>query len=398
MARALNKLSSLAVDRRKVPGRASDGGGLYLSVSPTGSKSWVFMWVRNGRRREMGLGPYPAVSLIAARTKAADCRAIVADGRDPIEQRSRSGRKMFGECADAYIDAVKSEWKNAKHAHQWRQSLTQYCGRIRDLPVDAIGTDEVLGVLTPIWQTRAETASRLRGRIERVLDYAAAHGWRSGENPARWRGHLKNVLPKRQKLYRGHHAAMDYREVPTFLRKLRQHEAMAARALEFAILTAARSGEVLNARWDEIDLDEAVWTVPAVRMKAGQIHRVPLSPRALDVLRPLRELSASGYVFPGHRHEKPLSGMAMQMLLRRMKVDNATVHGFRSSFRDWCGDCTTFPREIAEAALAHKVGDEVERAYRRRDAIEKRRQLMDAWAAYCSSKTNVVSLAAVPGP
>jgi integrase len=272
-------------------------------------------------------------------------------------------------------------------------TLTKYAAPLRDKPLDAIQTDDVLSVLTPLWQTKNETASRLRGRIERVLDAARAKGLRSGENPARWRGHLDHLLPKRQKLSRGHHAALPYADVPELVADLRNREGAAALALEFLILTAARSGEVLGAKWNEIDRDAKVWTVPAERMKAGREHRVPLTQRALQILATVEQVRTGDYVFPGQRHGRPLSVMSMEMLLRRMKVD-VTVHGFRSSFRDWAGECTSFPREIAEAALAHTVGDETERAYRRGDALEKRRKLMAAWASFCEPKMveNVVAM------
>jgi integrase len=254
--------------------------------------------------------------------------------------------------------------------------------------VDTIITDDVLAVLKPIWQAKAETASRLRGRIEKVLDAAKAKGFRDGENPARWRGHLDHLLPKPSKLERGHHAAMPYEDVAAFMGELRQREAMAARALEFCILTAARSGEVLGLRWSEVDLDKALWTVPAERMKAGRTHRVPLCDGAVVILKQLAETGTGEFVFAGHKPGMPLSNMAMEMMLRRMKIENATVHGFRSSFRDWAGNVSSFPREVVETALAHVIGDKTEQAYRRSDALEKRRKLMEAWAAYCGPKAS----------
>ena len=392
--RSLYKLSDVTAKSKKAPGRHSDGGGLYLYVSPSGTKSWVFMWTRGGRRREMGLGAYPAVSLAKARLKALGCRNAVQDGRDPIAEKAKEVEPTFGECADRYIEFIKSEWRNAKHEYQWNQTLTAYCGAIREKWVSEVGTDDLLKVLQPIWQSKNETASRLRGRIERVLDFAKVKGWRSGENPAVWRGHLRNILPKRQKLQRGHLPAMRYQDVPKFLGKVRAAEAMAARALEFTVLTVSRSSEALGAKWSEIDLKEKLWTVPRERMKDGRAHTVPLSDRAVELLASLHEVRSGQFVFPSEKTGKPLSNMAMLMLLRRLKTTNLTVHGFRSSFRDWCGDETSFPREIAEAALAHKVGNEVERAYRRADALEKRRTLMQAWSDYCSKPQtdNVVNL------
>jgi integrase len=414
MPRTLEKLSAVAVTKRTEAGRLSDGGGLYLNVSPSGSKSWLFMWNVGKKRFEMGLGGYPAISLKAARSKAAECRTAVAEGRNPLEERKREQRKTFGEAAEAFIASMEKSWRNEKHKDQWRQTLgievegvkrkISYCASLGDKPVADITTEDVLEVIEPIWATKSETASRLRGRIEQVLDYARVNKWREGENPARWRGHLKHRLAPRKKLAaRGHHPAMDYKDVPAFMASLRQREAMAARALEFLILTAARSGEVLGAEWREIDLDNALWTVPKGRMKGGEEHAVPLSGAAVDLLRPLYENRVSDYVFPGNVTVKRkgkgvnprLSSMSMEMLLRRMGFDAVTVHGFRSSFRDWAGDETEFPREVAEAALAHKIGNDVERAYRRSKALEKRRLLMEAWASYCAGAamaSNVVQL------
>lgn len=382
MARALHKLSDVAVKAEKASGRHSDGGGLYLWVSPSGSKSWLFMWSRDGKRREMGLGAYPAVSLAKARGRAAGCRTAVEEGRDPIAEKSKEAEKTFGECAELYIASIKSGWRNAKHEYQWRQTLGEtYCSAIIPLPVSTINTEHVLGVLSPIWSTKAETASRVRGRIERVLEFAKVKGWRSGENPAAWRGNLRNLLPKRQRLQRGHQPAMPYAEIPAFVLRLRKAAAMAARALEFTILTVARSGETLGATWKEIDFKGKLWNVPKERMKAGEPHTVPLSAAALSILEGLYGERQGDFIF-SRDGKKPISDMAMMMLLRRMKQTEITVHGFRSGFRDWCGDATSFPREVAEAALAHKVGDAVERAYRRSDALEKRRKLMQAWADY----------------
>jgi integrase len=282
------------------------------------------------------------------------------------------------------LASLEPSFRNDKHRAQWKMTLAVYCKPIRERRVSTITTDDVLNILKPIWQEKAETASRLRGRIERVLDFAKTKGWRTGDNPALWRGHLRNVLPQRQKLTRGHHPAMPYRELPTFMERLKGNEANAARALEFLILTAARSGEVQNAEWSEIDLNEAVWTVPESRMKAGKEHRVPLTEDAVNLLERLQKERISDFVFPGKKAERPLSSSAKEMLMRRMKVSQFTVHGFRSAFRDWAGDETNFPRELAEAALAHRVGDATERAYRRADALEKRRTLMDAWAKFLS--------------
>ena len=411
MPRELAKLSATAVTKATKPGRLSDGGGLYLNVTPSGAKSWVFMWKEGRKRWEMGLGAFPDVSLKAARDKAAKYRTAVAEGRNPIDERKKAKQTTFGACAEAFIKSMEGEWRNPKHRYQWRQTLgcedasvkrkVSYCATLRDKPVADITTEDVLAVIEPIWQAKNETASRLRGRIEQVLDYARVNKWREGENPARWKGHLEYRLSARKKLTaRGHLAAMPYRDVPAFMATLRQREAMAARALELLILTAARTSEVLKAEWSEFDLEAGLWTVPASRMKGGEEHTVPLSNAALRLLQPLHENRLSNYVFPGNdspraKNKACLSQMAMEMLLRRMGVENATVHGFRSSFRDWCGDETDFPREIAEAALAHKIKSDVERAYRRSKALEKRRVLMEAWAAFCdraAPASNVVPL------
>ncbi|GLS37225.1 integrase [Mesorhizobium tianshanense] len=387
MARGLNKLSDRNVKAQTKPGRHSDGGGLYLQVEASGSRSWVFMWKSDGKRTVMGLGAYPTVSLADAREKAEACRKAVDAGRSPLADSRKEKEPTFAECVDLFLADNKLGWRNEKHKAQWEMTLGDtYCRQLRPMRVSTIGTEHVLKALKPHWQGKAETASRLRGRIERVLAFAKAKGWRSGENPAQWRGHLDALLPKRQKLQRGHHVAMPYSQVPAFVGRLGNAEAMAARALEFLILTAGRSGEVLNARWSEIDLDPAgtgpVWAVPAERMKAGRPHEVPLSPRATTILKELAETRQNDFVFPGQRLGRPLSATAIEMLLRRLKVKPVTPHGFRSSFRDWAGDATNFPRELAEAALAHRIGDATEQAYRRSTALAKRRKLMEAWAAF----------------
>lgn len=396
MARQLHTLSARTVATLTQPGRHSDGGGLYLNITPSGARSWVFMWKADGKRREMGLGALRDVPLAKARERAAEARQKLTNGLDPIAARDNKPQVMtFGEAADALIESMSFSWRNGKHRAQWKMTLTVYCEPLRAKPVTAVGTEDVLKVLQPLWTTKPETASRLRGRMERVFDFARARGQGSGENPARWRGHLDAVLPKRARLTRGHHKAMPFDEVPAFMTALRERDGIAARALEFAILTAARSGEVMGARWVEFDLEARVWTVPAARMKAGREHRVPLSARAIEILKEMEQKRLSDLVFPGTKPGRPLSVMALEMVLRRMKLD-VTVHGFRSAFRDWAGERTHFPREIAEAALAHLVGDAVERAYRRGDALEKRRELMDAWASFLEQKagSNVVHLKA----
>jgi integrase len=383
VARAIHKLTDRSCKAAKGPKLLSDGGGLYLNIAKSNTRSWSFIWRKGGKRNEMGLGGYPGVPLARARTLAAECRELVSAGRNPIEERRREAVPSFGDCADQFIASMESQWKNEKHRAQWRMTLETYAASIRKKSVADVTTEDVLGVLKPIWETRSETASRLRGRIERVLDFAKARGWRVGENPALWRGHLSHVLPARSKLSRGHHAAMPYQDVPAFFERLRALDSIAARALEVLILTASRSGEVREARWDEFDLDQKLWSIPGHRMKMGMPHRVPLSEAAIDILSDLEGKRISDYVFPGQKAGRPMSNMAYAMLMRRHKLGEYTVHGFRSSFRDWVGDETSYPRELAEHALAHQVGGEVERAYRRSDALERRRELMDAWAAHC---------------
>lgn len=401
MGRQAKKLSARTVTTLTKPGRHSDGDGLYLVIDASGARRWLFMFRWQGKLKEMGLGGSAVVTLAEARDKANDARRLVKAGINPIDARNAAkteseGRPTFGSFADALVEDIKSGFRNEKHRWQWSHTLTVYAAPLRPLFVDEVSTEDVLGVLKPLWTTKQETASRLRGRIERVLDAAKAKGKRAGENPARWRGHLDHLLPRRKKLQRGHHPALPYTEVPALIAELRTREAMASFALEFTILCASRSGEVLGADWSEFDRTTKVWTIPAERMKGGIEHRVPLSARALAILDEVEKLKVSNFVFPGARKGKPLSNMAMTMLLKdRMKRTDITVHGFRSSFRDWCGEMSSFPREVAEAALAHLVGDETERAYRRGDALEKRRKLMDAWSKFVGSppraKTNNVT-------
>jgi integrase len=394
--RLYRALTPLEVKNAK-PGRHADGAGLYLVVRPTGARSWVFRFMRHGKVRDIGLGPAGpgGVSLADARHAAAALTLKVREGIDPLEERQERKAKAksalqaakaaaytFEMAAKAYIAANEASWRNAKHRAQWTSTLESYVYPvIGDMSVQDIETAHVLTIIEPIWQTKAETASRIRGRIEVVMDAAKARGYRTGENPARWRGHLAQVLPARPRLSRGHHKAMPFADLPAFIAALREREAVAAMALEFTILTAARTNEVIGATWAEIDFDKALWTIPPERMKAGRPHRVPLSPRAIDILREARALGKS-VVFPAPRGSK-MSGMAMSMLLRRAAVD-FTVHGFRSSFRDWASECTAFSQEVAEMALSHTVSDKVEAAYRRGDLLEKRRRLMDDWATWCA--------------
>jgi integrase len=385
MTRKVNRLNARAVATITKHGRHADGGGLYLSISPNGGRRWVFLFRWHGKPTEIGCGSARDVPLARARELAAQARSKLAEGINPKQTRRPSEGVTFGECADRLIEAMRPSWRNGKHAAQWEMTLRDYAAPLRRLPVDKISTNDVLSALKPHWNQKPETASRLRGRIERVLDAAKAQGLRSGENPARWRGHLDQLLPKRQRLTRGHHAAMSYAEIPAFLSGLQARQATAALALEFVVLTAARSGEVLGARWDEFDLDRAVWIIPATRMKAGREHRVPLSRRTLKIVKAMHEVRNGDFVFPGQKPGKPLSVTTLEMVLRRMKIDGVTVHGFRSAFRDWSAECTNFTNEVCEAALAHMIENKVEAAYRRGDLFDKRRKLMEAWAVYCAT-------------
>jgi integrase len=388
MAREMDRLKAISVAKITKHGRHSDGGGLYLSISPNGGRRWTFLYRWKGKPTEIGLGSARKghVSLADARERATEARAKLAKGINPKDDNKKPAEgATFGEVADGVIKAMKPGWRNKKSEQAWKLTLGEYCSSIQRNPVADITTNQVLEVLKPIWQSKPETANRLRGRIEKVLDAAKASGLRFGENPARWRGHLDHLLPKRSKLTRGHHAAMAYDDVPAFMTDLRAREAVAAMALEFAILCAARTGEVLGAGWSEIDIERGVWTVPANRMKAGREHRVPLSSRALAIVRAMHETRISQFVFPGQRANRPLAAVTFEKVLRRMKVENVTVHGFRSSFRDWAGNETDYPRDLIETAMAHLIGDQAEQAYRRSDALEKRRGLMETWATFCST-------------
>ena len=391
--RARNKLSVKKVASLTRPGVYSDGDGLYLRVRPCGSRSWLFIFHLDGRRREMGLGSDLDVSLAKARDKAASARALVLEGSDP--QRARQAERAqvqaaaapvitFGAFATDLVDSIEDGFKNAKHRQQWRNSLATHAASLLPLAIGEVGTDAIVAVLQPIWLAKAETASRVRGRIERVLDAAKAKGLRSGENPARWRGHLELLLPRQTQVKVKHHPALPFAQIGPFMTALRQRPATAARALEFIILTAARSGEVRGLKWGELDLAGKVWTVPADRMKAGVIHEVPLSDAALAILEAVRPdvVRPDAVVFKAPQGSA-LSDMSMTQLLRRMDRGDITVHGFRSTFRDWAGEATEHAREDAELALAHTVASATERAYRRGRALEKRRRLMDDWAAYC---------------
>lgn len=402
-------LTTKRVAKLRRQGRYGDGHGLYLQITEAGVKSWLFRYERGGRERWMGLGPLHTFSLVEARERARRARQQLIDGTDPLADRKAKKAATalavaktitFQEAAITYFDAHERKWRNAKHRQQFVSSLKQYAfPAIGKLPVAAIDTGLVLKVVEPIWQTKTETASRVRNRIESVLDWATVRGYRTGDNPARWKGHLGEVLPARHQIAKArHHAALPFTQIPQFMEELRARDGISARALEFTVLTAARTGEVTGARWSEIDLAAKVWTVPAGRIKGGREHRVPLSERTLAILKSLpREAE---YLFPGGRKGHSISNMAMDAVLRRQgyKDGRATVHGFRSTFRDWAAERTAFPNHVVEMALAHTVGNKVEAAYRRGDLFDKRRRLMADWAKFCLATpidvivTNVVRL------
>jgi integrase len=403
MART-GKLSAVEVTKAKGPAVLHDGGGLYLRVSGTGAKSWVFRYQLDGKRRDMGLGPFPDILLAEARAKALAHRKQRQEGIDPLaakaaqrqaQRLSAAKGRTFREVAEEFVARNEVGWRNKKHRQQWRNTLATYVyPKLGELPVAAVDTGFVIQVLDPIWAEKPETASRVRGRIEAVLDSATVRGFRQGPNPAQWKGNLAHILPARAKVRRVvHHAALAFDDMPEFLAGLRGRRSMAARALEFAILTAARTGETLGATWGEIDLADKVWTVPADRMKGSREHRVPLSETALALLERVRPLALNeegepepvAPVFPGPRRALPMSNMAFLMLLRRMKREDLTAHGFRSTFSDWAAERTGYPREVVEMALAHAVENKVEGAYRRGDLFEKRRRLMADWARFCEA-------------
>ena len=408
--KVVNALDAQTVKHAKA-GRHADGGGLYLLVKPSGAKSWVFRFMLNGKSRDLGLSRCPEavalmekhgkeeLTLAQAREVAAIYRFKVKAGIDPLAERQEAAAQAaaerqeqeaaqitFREMAERYIAAQEGTWRNAKHRQQWRNSIGTYAYPvIGDIAVADVETKHVLAVIEPIWKAKPETASRVRGRIEAILDAAKVRGYRAGDNPARWRGHLAQLLPGRKKLSRGHHKAVPYSALPELIGQLRARSAVAALALEFTIMTAARTGEVIGATWGEVDMDAATWVVPAARMKAGREHRVPLPPRAIEILVETHKIGGD-YLFTGQRGG-PMSGMAMAMLLRRMNVD-ATVHGMRSCFRDWAAECTGYPHEVCEMALAHTIANRTEAAYRRGDLFEKRRRLMTEWAAFCAGETH----------
>jgi integrase len=396
VARTKHRLTAKAVENQKKPGLYADGGNLHLRVAPGGSKGWIFRFTLAGRTRDAGLGSYPSVSLAEARNEADRLRKQIAEGIDPVEARKRQRAASqveaervitFEQCAKAHVASHEAGWKNDKHRAQWHSTLKTYVYPfIGRLPVKAVDTSHVMNILEPIWTSKPETASRVRGRIEVILSWAKVRGYRDGENPAQWRGHLDHLLPAKGRVRKvRHHAALPYSEVPAFMKVLREQEGFAARALEFLILTATRTSETLGATWDEIDWQRDLWIVPAERMKAGKDHRVPLGPRSRDLLTEMKSIRMNDFVFPGAKPGRPLSQMSLLMTLRRMGFGHITAHGFRSSFRDWAAECTSFPGEVAELALAHAVPNAVEAAYRRGDLLVKRRQLMESWSEFCGS-------------
>lgn len=393
-----NRLSAVSVRNAKAPGWHGDGRGLWLRVREGGGKQWALRYTLRGKAHTMSLGTFPEVTLEEARRRALDARRLLKDPenpRDPLAERRERHRHArladtahtFAAVAGRYIDAHRDGWRNEKHAGQWEATLRTYAFPvIGKTPVQAVSTDDVLRILEPIWGTRTETATRLRQRIEAVLDYAAARRLRTGENPARWRGHLDKLLPKPTKVAaKKHHAALAHAEIGAFVAALRSQHGVAARAFELAILTAARTGEIVAARWIEIDLDAELWTIPPERMKAGKEHRIPLSRRAVAILKEAEALKEEGgFIFPGMRRGEHLSNGAFRAVLKRMNRLDITAHGFRSTFRDWAGEETAFPREVIEHALAHRLKDKAEAAYARGDLLNKRRRLMEAWAERCA--------------
>jgi integrase len=393
MRRGINRLRPLQIERFKGPGKVSDGGGLYLIIGRNGSRTWVFRYTRQGKAVELGLGAVASVPVTEARAAAGDLRGALVAGEDPRAHRDRQRRLValkharsvtFEKAAERYIEANKAGWRNAKHAAQWTTTLTRYAYPVfATSAVADVTAADILKVLSPIWSSKPETASRLRGRIEAVLDYGKVHGWRDGENPARWKGGLEMTLPARGKVRRiKHHAAMPYADVPALLKTLAVAEGVAPLALRFVILTAVRTGEAIGARWMEIDTAARLWTIPVDRMKAGREHRVPLCNQACEVLEQLPRVCE--WVFPGRKIRTGLSNMSLLQTLRRLEQGNVTTHGFRSSFRDWAAEQTTFPREVIESALAHTLGTKVETAYLRSDLLDKRRGLMEAWGRHCA--------------
>jgi integrase len=388
-------LTQRKIERAK-RGRYSDGHGLYLIVHNPNNKSFAFRYVRHGREHFMGLGAVHTVDLKQARQKAREARLLLLEGIDPLDHRKAERAKLaatkaklltFREAAQRYFDQHEAKWRNAKHRWQYLTTLKMFAFPVLgDMPVGEIDTPAVLRAIEPHWRSKTETMSRTRGRIEAVLDWATVRGYRSGDNPARWKGHLSEVLPKPSQVAKvEHYPALPYAKLPAFMATLSQREGVGAKALRFAILTCARTGEVIGARWSEVDFAEKLWTIPAARMKAGHEHRVALSQAAVQLLKSLPTEDGNNFVFIGPRPGNGLSSTTLMQTLRRMGHGDVSVHGFRSAFRDWCAECTNYPREVAEMALAHKISDKTEAAYRRGDLLKKRFLLAEAWSKYASS-------------
>ena len=405
MARVLHRLTPITLKRNSAPGYYGDGGGLYFQVAPAGTKSWIFRFSMLGRRREMGLGSFPTVSLADAREAASIARKLVSVGKDPIEERqsNRAQKKLdaargisWDSALTQFLDSHEDGWKNKKHRQQWRNTLDTYAKDVLGaLPIASIGQSQISKILDPIWNEKPETASRVRGRIERILDWARVRGYREGENPARWRGHLDKVYPARAKVRKvKHHAAVPIDDLPKIYGQLTKAKGIAAKALRFVILTAARPGEAVGGLWPEVDKRSALWTIPPERMKADREHRVTLSREALAILDEMTEVKSDNFVFPGHKEGRPLSLTALSKALKAAGGGEATVHGMRSTFKDWASERTSYPSEVSEMALAHSIGDKVEAAYRRGELLKKRAALLQQWATFVRSGTggNVVAI------
>ena len=391
MVTGKHRLSVKKVQNAKKWGYLSDGAGLYLKVRKSGAKSWAYIWTQDKKRKEMSLGSAAgaqALGLADARKEADLIRSQISAGIDPIAERKKEAPKTFLEVAEMLLSKLTPTWKSQKTAEQWRKSLLADCKPLHSLLVEAITDADCRKVVMPVWEKTPETGIRLRKRLERVLGHAEALGMREGRNPARWEGHFKEAMVGANKIQRKHFPAMPYADIPSFILQLQQIDSIPARALEFTILTAARSNETLGAQWSEIDFENALWSISAKRMKNNHEHIVPLTDRVLEILRAMHEIRHSDYVFPGKRPKRPLSNMSMTMLMRRMGYGEYVPHGMRAAFRSWCGDKTNVAREVAEAALSHRVGSTVELAYSRGDALEKRRKLMPLWSDYCAGKSS----------
>ncbi|MES2295353.1 MAG: integrase arm-type DNA-binding domain-containing protein [Pseudomonadota bacterium] len=404
-SRAIFRLSTLQITKLRAPGRYCDGGGLYLQIGREDSRSWIFRYALKGRVRDMGLGSASVIGLADARDFAAQCRKLAIRGIDPIQERLRRRQEdaeeeasalTFKECATSLIEARKASWRSEKLGKQWLSTLQTYVfPHFGHLPIANINTQLVMKALEPIWNAKPSTAGRVRQRVEAILDAGKARGLRSGDNPARWRGHLQVLLSDPSKLRKtSHHPALPYSEIGTFMPQVRQQQSTAARALELLILTATRTSETICAKWTEVNLGAAVWTIPGERIKTGREHRIPLSAPAVALLHEMNKFNNGEFIFPGLKRGKPLSNMAILKLLQRMGFDHITTHGFRSTFRDWAAEQTNFPRDVAEMALAHAVENKVEAAYRRGDLFLKRAKLMEAWASYCgrTSQAGIVHI------